>query len=83
MYRAATGGETAPLTKQLHELLDRQARLPKDGAQRSAIEFGVIRNDKLGKWIVTPKHDMASVLTTFRESGAFQRIDALAAGDLR
>ncbi len=70
-------------SKQRHELIHAQARLPNDGAERAAVEFRMIGHDDLSKGII-PAHDhVAAMLPHQDESRPCQRPDAVAAGDPR
>ena len=70
-------------SKQRHELVHTEARLPNDSAERAAVEFGMIGHDDLGKGIVPTHDDVAAMLPHQDESRPCQRPDAFAAGDPR
>jgi hypothetical protein len=67
------------LLEESHELLDAQARLADDGAEGSAVEHWVIRNDDLTEGVISPEDDMAARLSAPRKAGPLQSGDALAA----
>ena len=54
--------------KQLHKLSDRKPRLPDDGPQGATIYLLVIRNNNLGKGIISPQDHMAALTPLYVES---------------
>ena len=65
--------------KQRNEFLCCHSCLPKDGAKRPTIKRFVVGNHNLRKWLITPKNDVASVLTLELKSLFQECGDALAA----
>ncbi len=69
-------------SEEVEELLDRHVGLPEDGAQSTAVELPVIRNDDLGERIVPPQYEVAAVLALEDEARPTERLDAVAPGEL-
>ena len=60
--------------KQLHKLNDRKPRLPDDGPQGAPIYLLVIRNNNLGKGIISPQDRMAALTPLDIESRVLQNL---------
>lgn len=63
------------------EVLRRDARLPNDSAERSALHFTVERHDTSG--IATLQDNMTDALTHLAEAQTFQCLDDVRSGDNR
>ena len=71
------------LIQECVELIDGQPRLPKDGTKCAAVEFFVIRHDKLCERRVAAKDDVTPLLASDMETGALERLHTFPAGNDR
>lgn len=79
-FSSAISPGTGPeLSYQSAELINRKVSLTKNGAECAPIEFLVIRNNRLDKWIVPTNDDMAAVLALNVKSIFPQSADGVAA----
>lgn len=60
-----------------NEILDRYARLPKNGAKRPAVQFFVVWYYELSKRRLPAKDNMAAVLAFELEAEFAQRLDGI------
>ena len=73
----STGGTNVGLTKQLRELVDRQARFADQRSERSSIEFAVVWHGEIDWMTGLVQRDVAASLTPNLKTIPFERGDCL------
>lgn len=62
------------------ELVWSQTRRTKNGAQGATIQGPVVRHDYLAEWVLTARHNVASLLADYVEARTLQGSDTLPSG---
>lgn len=65
---------------QIDEFFYGEVSRAQDGTQSSAIQFFVIRHDKLSKWFIPPQDEMAAMLAFYSKPHLCERFDTITPG---